>query len=146
MSRRDKHRLRMTPALIDAIVTEIGQYAAGKRETLLSWAALETFAGFSTVSLWHKDRIKAAFKEAKLRQPRSAKPAKIQKTVDERIMQLRTVVEEQRKIIARYDETWALYEANVHRLGLDPAELRRPLDPSNRVNVRARRGRNSDRS
>jgi hypothetical protein len=54
---------------------------------------------------------------------------------------MQRTVEELRDMVRAYDEHWALYEYNAHRLELDPDELRRPLDPLKRGEIRARRVR-----
>jgi hypothetical protein len=50
---------------------------------------------------------------------------------------LQAALAEVRETLRAYDEMF--YE--VHRLGLDPGELRRPLDPLARGEVRSRRVR-----
>ena len=50
-------------------------------------------------------------------------------------------LEDLRGIVRAYDERWALNECNMHRLGHDPAELRKPSDLLARGQVRARRVR-----
>jgi hypothetical protein len=129
----------MTPATIAAVVAEIKAYGRGERDTTLSWAALTTFSGFSSVSLWKKPSILEAFREVQQATRSDATPAiKPPKTVDERLVSYQCTVEELRSIIRGYDERWALYEYNIHRLGIDPEELRRPLDPVGREAVRSR--------
>ncbi len=64
---------------------------------------------------------------------------KAPRTTDERIVGLQAIIDELREIVRAYDEQWALYEHNVHRLGLDTEELRRPLDPTQRALVMTRR-------
>lgn len=66
---------------------------------------------------------------------------KAPKTADERVLALQQTIDELRGIIRAYDEQWALYEHNVHRLGIDPEELRQPLDPVERQIVLTRRVR-----
>jgi hypothetical protein len=60
------------------------------------------------------------------------------RTAAERVLDMQKTIEELRAIMRSYDERWALYEYNLHRLGHDPEELRRPLDPLARSQVRAR--------
>jgi hypothetical protein len=131
---------RMTPAAIAAVVAEIKAYERGEREVPLTWAQLTTFSGFSQVSLWKKPAIKAAFQQTQQAQRRQATPLmKAPRAADERVQALQQTVEELRGIIRAFDEKWTLYEHNVHRLGIDPDELRRPLDPVERQIVRSRR-------
>ena len=54
---------------------------------------------------------------------------------------MQQTVEKLRGIVRAYDERWALYEYNMNRLGRDPEQLRRPLDPLARGQVRGRRTR-----
>jgi hypothetical protein len=132
----------MTPAIIKAVVDEIHAYGKGERAGPLSWSALETFAGFSRVSLWAKPTIKEAFQQVNAAQRRDATPRiKAPRTTDERIDAMQRTVDELREIVRAYDERWVLYEYNVQRLGLDPGELRRPLDPLVREQLRSRRVR-----
>ncbi len=75
---------------------------------------------------------------------RAATPAiKPPSTADERIARMQGMIDELREIIRAYDEQRALYEHNVHRLGLDAEELRRPLDSIVRTIVKARRPRST---
>lgn len=130
---------RMTPAAIAAVVAEIKAYGRGERDTPLTWAQLSAFSGFSHVSLWKKSAIKAAFQEVQQAQRGDATPTiKAPRTADERVLALQQKVEELREIVRVYDELWALYEHNVHRLGIEPDELRRPLDPVARQMLRSR--------
>ncbi len=132
----------MTPATIRAVVAEIAAYRRAEHEEPLSWAVLERFSGFSRVSLWAKPAIKDAFQKARAALRPDATPAiKAPRTTDERVAAMQRTVEELRDIVRAYDERWALYEYNAHRLGLDPDELRRPLDPLKRGEIRARRVR-----
>jgi hypothetical protein len=133
---------RMTPAVIAAVVAEIKAHERGERDAAVSWAQLEGFSGFSQVSLWKKPEIKAAFKAVREAQRAYATPIiKPPRTTDERILAMQVALDELRGIVRAYDEQWALYEHNVHRLGIDPEELRRPLDPVERHMVRAPRMR-----
>ena len=133
---------RMTPAAIAAVVAEIEAYRRGERAGPLTWKALCEFSGFSHVSLWKKAAIKAAFANVQQAQRADATPnIKPPKTADERVRSLQEVVGELQGIIRAYDELWALYEHNVHRLGIEPDELRRPLDAVARERVRSRRMR-----
>ena len=138
--RKATGRGRMTPATIKTVVDEIAAYGRSEREEPLSWKALVKFSGFSRISLWAKPGIKDAFQKAQEAQRADATPAiKAPRTTDERVIAMQQTIEELRAIVRAYDERWALYEYNVHRLGQDPAELRRPLDPLARGQVRARR-------
>jgi hypothetical protein len=133
---------RMTPATIAAVIAEIEAYGRGERDAPLSWAHIAAFSGFSHVSLWKKPSIKAAFQKVHQTQRTNATPVmKAPRTTDERIIAMQLTIEELRGLIQRYDEQWALYEHNVHRLGIDPEELRKPLDPVERQLVRSRRVR-----
>ena len=119
---------RMTPAIVKAVVDEIAAYGRSERDEPLSWAVLVNFSGFSRVSLWAKPAIKDAFQEAQEALRSDATPTiKMPKTADERILSMQQAVEQMRAIIQTYDEQWALYEYNMHRLGYDPYKLRRPL-------------------
>jgi hypothetical protein len=132
----------MTPATIKIVVDEIAAYGRSEREEPLSWAALVKFSGFSRISLWAKPAIKDAFKKAQEALRGDATPnIKAPRTTDERVMAIQQTLEELRAIVRAYDERWALYEYNMHRLGHNPEELRRPLDPVARGQVRARRVR-----
>lgn len=131
---------RMTQAHISAVVAEIEAYGRGEREASLSWSHLETFSGFSHVALWQKEPIRVAFQRVKQTLRRNATPTiKSLRTVDERVLRMQRVIDEQREIVRAYDEQWALYEYNAQRLGLDPDELRRPLDPVTRIAVGRKR-------
>ncbi len=132
---------RMTPATIAAVVAEIEAYGRGDRANPLT-KVLCDFSGFSHVSLWKKSAIKAAFANAQQAQRTDATPRiKQPKTADERVLALQAAVTELQEIIRASDEQWALYEHNVHRLGIDPDELRKPLDVVARATVRNRRMR-----
>ena len=140
--RKTAGRGRMTPATIKAVVDEIAAYGGSEREEPLSWAALVKFSGFSRISLWAKPAIKDAFQKAQEAQRADATPAiKAPRTSDERVLAMQGTLEEMRAVVRAYDERWALYEYNMHRLGYDPEELRRPLDPLARGQVRSRRVR-----
>ena len=140
--RKAPARGRMTPATIKAVVDEIAAYGRAEREEPLSWSALERFSGFSRVSLWAKPAIKDAFQKAREALKADATPTiKAPRTKDERVVAMQQSVDELRAIVRAYDERWTLYEYNAHRLGLDPEELRRPMDPVARGDVRARRFR-----
>ena len=131
---------RMTPAVIAAVVAEIEAYARGDRANPLTWKALCAFSGFSHVSLWKKAEIKKAFAKVQQSQRSDATPAiKAPRTIDERVLGLVQTIDDLRGTIRAYDELWVLYEHNVHRLGIDPDELRRPLDHLARGLVRVRR-------
>jgi hypothetical protein len=132
----------MTPAIVKAVVDEIAAYGRSERDEPLSWAVLVKFSGFSRVSLWAKPAIRDAFQKVQeaLRSD-ATPPIKAPRTTDERVLAMQQTVEELRAIIRAYDERWALYEYNMHRLGYDPGELRRPLDPVARGQVRTRRVR-----
>jgi hypothetical protein len=133
-------RARMTPATVAAIVAEIKAYERGERHGKLTWKALEAFSGFSKPALWAKPDIKKAVRRVLNAQRANATPAgKERRTPDERISALEGTVEALRENIRAYDELWALYEYNVQRMGWDPNELRRPMDPTARVTVRRRR-------
>jgi hypothetical protein len=133
---------RMTPAVIAAVVAEINAFGRGERDAPLNWERLETFSGFSQVSLWKKPAIKAAFQDVRQAQRADATPPiKPPKTTDERIAVMQATLDELRSIVRSYDEQWALYEHNVQRLGIEPDELRRPLDPVERHGVRSPRMR-----
>ena len=130
----------MTPATIAAVVAEIEAYGRGGRTGHLTWRAICEFAGFSQVSLWKKVEIKAAFSKVQRSQRADATPTiPAPRTADARVSALLTALEELKGIIRAYDEQWALYEHNVHRLGIEGDELRRPLDPVAREMVRSRR-------
>jgi len=130
----------MTPATIKTVVDEIAAYGRSEREEPLSWAALVKFSGFSRISLWAKPAIKEAFQKAQEALRADATPTiKAPRVTDERVLAMQETLEELRAIVRSYDERWALYEYNMHRLGHDPEELRRPLDPLARGQVRARR-------
>lgn len=121
---------RMTEAHIRATVAEIEAFGRGEREVPLSWSHLEKFSGFSHVALWQKELIRAAFQRIKHETRRNATPTiRLPLAADERVARMQGVIDELRETVRAYDERWALYEYNVHRLGLDPNELRRPLDP-----------------
>jgi hypothetical protein len=132
----------MTPAIVKAVVDEIAAYGRLERDEPLSWAVIVKFSNFSRVSLWAKPAIKDAFQKAQeaLRSD-ATPPIKMSRTPDERVLSMQQAVEQMRAIIRTYDEQWALYEYNMHRLGFDPGELRRPLDPVARGEVRTRRVR-----
>ena len=135
-------RGRMTPATIKAVVDEIAAYGRSERDEPLSWAALVKFSGFSRISLWAKPAIKDAFQRAQEALRSDATPTiKPPRTTDERVLAMQQTLDELRAIVRSYDERWALYEYNMHRLGLAPEELRRPLDPLLRGEVKGRRFR-----
>jgi hypothetical protein len=132
----------MTPATIKAVVDEIAAYGRSERDEPLSWAALTKFSGFSRVSLWAKPTIRDAFQKAQEALRSDATPAiKAPRTIDERILAMQRTIEELRTTIRVYDEQWARYEYNMRRLGYDPDELRRPLDPLARDLLRSRRSK-----
>lgn len=131
-------RGRMTQAHINAVVAEIEAHSRGERDGILSWARLADFSGFSHVALWQKKPIKEAFQRAKaLRSGNRA--ADSRRTVDERIAVMQSEIDRLRDTIRVYDELWSLYEYNLHRLGLNSDDLRRPLDAVNRRDVRSPR-------
>jgi len=133
---------RMTPAAIAAVLAEIKAYGRGERERPLTWLGIVEFAGFSHVALWKKEAIKFAFRDVQRTQRADATPAiRAPRTTDERIVALESTIRELRLVVQNYDEQWALYEYNAHRLGIEPEELRRPLDPIGRHAVRSRRTR-----
>jgi hypothetical protein len=132
----------MTQATIKIVVDEIAAYGRSEREQPLSWAALVKFPGFSRISLWAKPVIKDAFQKVREATRADATPIiKVPRTAEDRVLAMQQTLDELRAIVRTYDERWALYEYNMHRLGHDPAELRRPLDPLARGQVRARRVR-----
>ncbi len=121
------------------VVAEIQAYGRKERSAPLTWSALEDFAGFSHVSLWAKPAIREAYKTAREALRADATPIiKPPRTADERIVAMEASLAEAREAIRKYDELWATYEYNMLRLGLDADELRRPLDPINRVSLRRR--------
>jgi hypothetical protein len=131
---------RMTQATIEAVVAEIEAYGRGKRSGQLTWKALCAFSGFSHVSLWKKPTIKTAFANVQHAQRIDATPnIKAPKTTDERVVALKKTIDKLEDTIQAYDELWALYEYNVHRMGWDAEELRLPMDPIAREAVRSRR-------
>ena len=130
---------RMTQATVAAVVAEISAYERKERDEPLSWAALQKFSGFTRVALWAKPEVKSAFQRARIALKPDATPTiKAPRTVDERINTLQNQLHEMRETIRIYDEQWILYEYNMQRLGLDPDELRRPLDSVQRHQIRAR--------
>lgn len=132
----------MTPATIKAVVDEIAAYGRSERDEPLSWAALAKYSGFSRISLWAKPAIKYAFQRAQKELRSDATPnIKAPRTADERVVAMQQTIEELQDIVRAYDERWAVYEYNLHRLGYDPDEMRRPLDPLARNQVRIRRMR-----
>jgi len=133
---------RMTPVVIAAVVAEIESYGRGERTTSLTWKALSEFSGFSHVSLWKKESIKTAFANVQQSRRGDATPAlKAPRTADERVHALQMTVGELQDVIRAYDELWALYEHNTQRLGINPDELRRPLDSIARERLNSRRMR-----
>lgn len=133
---------RMTPATVAAVVAEIKAYGRGERDGPLNWAQLEEFSGFSHVSLWKKPAIRATFQEVRQAHRADATPTiKAPKTADQRIAAMQTTIDDLRAIVRAYDERWVLYEHNVQRLGIEPDELRRSLDPVERHRVRSPRMR-----
>ncbi|MGZ3522671.1 MAG: hypothetical protein ACXVAG_17075 [Vulcanimicrobiaceae bacterium] len=131
---------RITGAAISAVLSEIEAYVLGQRSAPLTWAVLTEFSGFSQVSLWKKLEIRQAFQAAKQRLRADATPAmKTPRTADERISALQTQLDDLRAIVRSYDELWLRYEYNMHRMGLDPEDLRAPLDSVPRAAVRSRR-------
>lgn len=125
---------------MSAVLSEIEAYVLGQRSAPLTWAVLTEFSGFSQVSLWKKLEIRQAFQAAKQRLRADATPAmKTPRTIDERISALQTQIDDLRAIVRSYDELWIRYEYNMHRMGLDPEELRAPLDSVPRTAVRSRR-------
>uniref|UniRef100_E6PHT2 Uncharacterized protein n=1 Tax=mine drainage metagenome TaxID=410659 RepID=E6PHT2_9ZZZZ len=129
---------RMTPATVAAVLAEIEAFGRGERDGALSWDRLVEFSGFSNVALWKKVPIKDAFQRVKQQARADATPAiKPRKTIDERIIRLQSMTDDLRSLVRSYDELWALYEYNMHRMGLDPDELRRPLDGVHRERVRS---------
>jgi hypothetical protein len=138
-SRKATGHGRMTPAIIKTVVEEIAAYGRSEREESLSWAALIKFSGFSRVSLWAKPMIREAFQKAQEALRADATPTiNSPRIIDERILALQQTIEELRGIVRAYDEQWALYEYNMKRLGYDPEELRWPLDPLARRQVKTR--------
>jgi hypothetical protein len=131
---------RMTQAQVVAIVNEIESYRQGQRPGRLTWGKIVEFSGFSHVSLWKRTEIHAAFQQAKaaLRDD-ATPPIKAPRTSDERVAALQLKIEELTAIIQAYDEMWVRYEFNVHRVGLNPEELRRPIPGLARSAVRSRR-------
>lgn len=130
----------MTPAIIATVIVEIEAYERGERDEKLTWRRIGEFSGFSRVALWQKESIKTAFQRAKYHAKAEATPqVKPPKTTDERIAQMQATVKKLRSIIESYDEQWAAYEYNMHRMGLDPDELRRPLPALQRAVLKSRR-------
>lgn len=135
---RARGKGRMRSVDVASIIAEIEAYRSGKRSGRLTWAKLVEFSGFSHVSLWKRDKIRAAFQSAQAAMRSDATPRiKPPRTADERVSALQAKVEELRAVVASYDEMWARYEFNMHRLGLDPNELRKPLDRLARSSVRS---------
>ena len=132
----------MTPNDVRRVVEEIEAYGRAEREATLTWARIVAFAGFSQVALWKKTAIKDAFKRAKEAAKASATPVIKARAIPEQITRLEAIIAQQREQIRAYDELWALYEYNVHRMGLRAEDLRRPLDRLNRSEVRTPRVRN----
>jgi hypothetical protein len=126
----------MKPADISAILKELHDWEHRRREGVLKWSRIEEFSGFSRVALWSRTDIREAYQRAKHALRSDATPRIKERSIDERLSSLRSEIEEMRQMINRYDELWSLYESNMHRMGLDPAELRRPLDPIFRQQVR----------
>jgi hypothetical protein len=106
-----------------------------ERETViaLSKAREATALGKFNAENWVRSQ------ETILRTTRAA--IKAPKTADARILALQQAVVELRDTIRAYDELWACYEHNAQRLGIEPEELRRPLDSVARATVRSRRMR-----
>ncbi len=85
-------RGRMTPAAIAAVVAEIEAHKQGQRDMPLSWGVLETFSGFSRVSLSAKPTIKAAFQATQQSRRSDATPnIKAPRTTDERVVAMHPV-------------------------------------------------------
>jgi hypothetical protein len=127
----------MTPAAIAVVVAEIEAYGRGERQGPLSWKALRDFSGFSQVSLWKKLAIKTAFVQVRQAQRIDATPAmRRPRTADERVLALEKTVDRLAQTIRAYDELWVLYEYNVQRVGIEPSELRQPLQTAGRQAVR----------
>jgi hypothetical protein len=127
----------MTPSDIRRVVDEIEAYGRAEREATLTWARVVSFAGFSQVALWKKIAIKDAFRRAKEATKASATPIIKARAIPEQIQRLEIIIAQQREQIRSYDELWALYEYNIHRMGLRAQDLRRPLDRLNRSEVRS---------
>jgi hypothetical protein len=131
---------RMRPVDVASVIAEIGPYRAGERNGRLTWAKLVEFSGFSHVSLWKREKIRVAFQNAQAAMRNDATPQITPpRTADERVVALQVKVEELRAAVESYDEMWVRYEFNMHRLGLDPGELRKPLDRLARSSVRTHR-------
>jgi hypothetical protein len=135
----------MKPADVSAILKELHNWERGHREGPLTWSRIEAFSGFSRIALWSRTDIREAYQRAKHAQRSDATPRIKERSMDERLSSLRSEIEEMRQTINRYDELWSLYESNMHRMGLDPAELRRPLDRIFRTQVRTPTPRRSRR-
>jgi hypothetical protein len=128
---------RMTPATIAAVITEIEAYGRGERTVPLTWSVIITFSGFSQVSLWKRPAIKEAFSRVQQARRTDATPTiKLPRTTDERVIAMQDTIDNLRAIIRAYDEQWVRHEYNVQRLGIDPDELRKTLDPVERHIVR----------
>jgi len=132
---------RMTANDIRNVVAEIEAHARGERDGRLTWNCLEAFCGFSHVALWQKAEIKEAFQRAKKTLRVDATPTIVRRSTDERIADLESTIVRLREQIRAYDELWALYEFNMQRMGLNPDDLRTPLDRLSRQEVRSPRGR-----
>lgn len=129
----------MTPAHVAAIIAELGAYRRGERDGRLTWKKIVQFSGFSHVSLWKRKEICEAFRSARAALRKDATPTiNKRRTPDERAAQLLLKIDGLKAVIQTYDELWVRYEYNMHRLGLDPEELRRPLDGLAREIVRSK--------
>jgi hypothetical protein len=137
---RERGKGRMRSVDVASIITEIEAYRSGERSGRLTWAKLVEFSGFCHVSLWKREKIRTAFQGAQAAVRDDATPRiRRPRTADERVATLQAKIEELRAVVASYDELWTRYEFNMHRLGLNPDELRKPLDRLARSSVRSHR-------
>lgn len=140
----DSHRI--TTEVAAAVVKELSAWAGGSRRQKLTWKAIEEFSGFSKPALWANPKVKAAFQEAKVALRRKKiPPVKPPRTIDARIEGLEGEITRLREVENRYRELWDRYEYNAQRLGIDPDELRKPLEPPSRVNLKKPGPRRSGR-
>src|SRR5579862_9694003 len=104
---RERGRGRMRAVDVASIIAEIEAYRCGARSGRLTWAKLVEFSGFSHVSLWKREKIRAAFQNAQAAMRSDATPhIKPPRTIDERVVALQSKIEELRAVVASYDEMW----------------------------------------